>query len=44
MYPRTRGAARHLERPDFVLAPQGELDLVETFEQPGAPAWVDPWR
>src|SRR4051794_6684362 len=41
MDPRTLRAIRSLERPDFVVAPQRELDLIETVEQPGAPARVD---
>ena len=30
-----------LEGPDFVVTPQGQQDLVETFQQPGTPARID---
>ena len=34
-------AVRGLESPDFVVAPQCQQDLIETFEQSGAAAGVD---
>src|SRR5712671_866528 len=41
VYPRTVRAIGGLERLDFMLASQRELDFVEAFEQSGATARVD---
>src|SRR5271167_3830025 len=41
MDPRALRAIGALERCDLMLAPQGELDFIETFEQSSATARVD---
>src|SRR4051794_37202277 len=41
MNPRALGAIRGLERPDLLIAPQRQLNLVEAREQAGTPARID---